>query len=76
MLGDISSYPPVMHPLVMHPPITYLPVTYLPNTYLPNTYPPVMDGLDPAIRSGTSLRKVADGVTGHDGWVSTNGRWH
>jgi 5-deoxy-D-glucuronate isomerase len=71
MLGDISSYPPVMHPLVMHPPITYLPVTYF-----PNTYPPVMAGLDPAIRSGTSLRKVADGVTGHDGWVSTNGRWH
>jgi hypothetical protein len=71
MLGDINSYPPDMCA-----PVTYPPVTYPPVTYPPVTYPPVMAGLDPAIRSGTSLRNVADGVTGRDEWVSTNDRWY
>src|SRR3984957_13811668 len=33
-------------------------------------------GLDPAIRSGTSLRQMGDCVTGRDEWVATNESWY
>jgi hypothetical protein len=32
----------------------------------------VMAGLDPAIRSDTSLRQMADWVAGRDKWAATN----
>jgi hypothetical protein len=45
-----------------------------------DSYPLVMagldPGLDPAIRSGTSLRQLGDCVTGRDEWVATNERWY
>ena len=68
MLGDISS--------LMHPSCTSsctLPLRIFPSHF--HTYLPSWPGLT-GHPYGTSLRKVADGVTGHDGWVSTNGRWH
>jgi hypothetical protein len=37
---------------------------------------PVMAGLDPAIRRGTSLRQMADWVAGRDEWVATNEKWY
>jgi CheY-like chemotaxis protein len=35
-----------------------------------------MAGLDPAIRSGTSLRQMGDCVTGRDEWVAINEGWY
>ena len=35
-----------------------------------------MAGLDPAIRSGPSLRQMGDCVTGRDEWVAINARWY
>jgi hypothetical protein len=37
---------------------------------------PVMAGLDPAIRRGTSLRQMADWVAGCDEWAATNEKWY
>jgi len=37
---------------------------------------PVMAGLDPAIRSGTSLQQMGDCATGRDEWVAINERWY
>jgi hypothetical protein len=36
----------------------------------------VMAGHVPAIRSGTSLRQVADRGAGHDEWVIINEKWY
>jgi hypothetical protein len=36
----------------------------------------VMAGLDPAIRSVTSLRQMGDWVAGRDEWVSINEKLH
>ena len=41
-----------------------------------DSYPLVMAGLDPAIRSGTSLQQLGGCVTGRDEWVATNERWY
>ena len=37
---------------------------------------PSRPALDPAIRSGTSLRQMADWVAGSDEWVAINEKWH
>jgi len=39
-------------------------------------YVSAYDGLDPAIRSGTSLRQMRDCVTGRDEWVAINEKWY
>jgi hypothetical protein len=42
-----------------------------------DAYPyPSMAGLDPAIRSGTSLRQMADWVAGREEWVAINEGWY
>ena len=37
---------------------------------------PGLTWLDPAIRSGTSLRQMGDCVTGRDEWVAINETWY
>ena len=41
-----------------------------------DTYPIAMAWLDPAIRSGTSLRQMGDRVAGRDEWVAINEWWY
>ena len=63
--GPLSRHGRPPYPVAAGPPIPSWPAPYL-----------VMAGLDPAIRSGTSLRQMGDSVAAGDEWVAINERWY
>ena len=76
----IPSWPGAPCPVMTGPPYPVMagPLSRHGRPSIPSWSAPylVMAGLDPAIRSGTSLRQMGDCVTDRDEWVAINERWY